>query len=141
MKLSGLCGGLCSSLMSLSAQNTYGTNVPLTTSNWQCATSHHFGNASYHPATGCSWPTSTASIPSVSDMPAPLMGEKWQHCSFDQGVSMSRQEKAVKLVDTPKKPPHHRWKEVRSTAKPYKENHQEAFSKESELVRMARRDY
>ena len=30
---------------------------------------------------------STASIPSVSEMPAPLMGTKWWHHSFDQGGS------------------------------------------------------
>ena len=55
MGLLHLSGGLFSSLMSLSAQNSWGNNVPLTTFNWQCATSCPVGNAGCHPATGCSW--------------------------------------------------------------------------------------
>ena len=69
------------------------------------------------------------------------MGAKWQCQSFVQGVFMPRQEETVKLDDTPEEPPYHRWKEQRSVARPLKENCQEVFSKESELVRMALQDY
>ena len=51
---------------------------------------------------------------------------------------MPRQEETAELDDTPKEPPHHRWKVGRSVVRPLKENCQEAFSKESELVRAAR---
>ena len=51
-------------------------------------------------------PMPAASIPSVLEMPVPLTGAKWQHHSFDQGVSMPRQEETVELDDTPEKPPH-----------------------------------
>ena len=59
-------------------------------------------------------PMSTASIPSVLEMPAPLMGAKWQHHSFGQGISMPRKEEAAELDDTPEEPPHCRGKEGRS---------------------------
>ena len=42
MGLLSLCGGLHSGLLSLPAQNLWGTDVSLTTSNW-------------HPASGCNW--------------------------------------------------------------------------------------
>ena len=54
---------------------------------------------------------------------------------------MPRQEEVVELDDTPKEPLHHRWKEGRSAVRPLKENCQEAFSKEWELIRVARQDY
>ena len=70
-----------------------------------------------------------ASIPSVSEMAAPLMGAKWQHHSFDQGTSTPRQEETAELDDTPEEPPHQKWKEGRSAVSPLKENHWEVFSK------------
>ena len=48
-----LCGGLWGSLMSLSAQNPWGTNVSPTTPDQQCAACHHSRNHGYHPAAGC----------------------------------------------------------------------------------------
>ena len=51
-------------------------------------------------------PMPSAFIPSLSEMAAPLTALKWQYHSFDQGVSMPRQEETVELDDTPKEPPH-----------------------------------
>ena len=51
---------------------------------------------------------------------------------------MPRQEETVELDDTPEEPPHRKWKKGRSAARPLKENCQEAFSKESELITVAR---
>ena len=49
-------------------------------------------------------PMSAASIPSVSDTPAPLTGTKQWHCSYDQEVSMPRpeEEETTELDITPK---------------------------------------
>ena len=81
------------------------------------------------------------SIPSVSETPAPLTSAKWWHHSFDQGVSMPRQEETEELDNTPEEPPHWKWKEGRSVVRPLKEYCQEAFSKESQLIRAARQGY
>ena len=61
-----------------------------------------------------------ASIPSVLEMPAAIMGSKWQCYSFDQGVSTQRQEETAELDDTPMGPPHQTWKEGSSAARPFK---------------------
>ena len=84
---------------------------------------------------------SPSSIPSVSEMPAPLTGVKWQCHSFDQGVSTPRQEETTELDNTPEEPPHWKWKEERSVARSLKDNCWKAFSKESEHIRAARWDY
>ena len=81
-----------------------------------------------------------ASITSVSEMPAPLMGVKQWHHSSDQGVSTPRLgvEEAVELDE---EQPCHKQKEGRPVASSLKENCWDAFSKESELVRVARWAY
>ena len=88
--------------------------------------------------TAGSKPTPVASIPSGSEMPAPLMGAKWWFHSSDQGVSMPRQEETAELDDTSEEAPNQKWKEGRSVAKPLKENCHKAFPKELELIRAAR---
>ena len=50
---------------------------------------------------------------------------------------MPRQEEAVELDDTPEEQLHQN-RRGRSVVKPLKENHWEAFSKESELIQVAR---
>ena len=122
------CGALMYPLQLLTS------NVPLATILWMLATAQLQAVASRELM-------SEASIPSLSETPPHLMGAKWWQCSFDQGISMPRQEETVELDDTPKEPLHHRWKEGRSTVRCLKENCQEAFSKESELIRMTRWDY
>ena len=49
-----------------------------------------------------------ASIPSISEMPAPLLGTNQQCHSSDQGVPTPRleEEERVELDDTPKESPH-----------------------------------
>ena len=47
--LLSLHGGLWSGLMGLSTQGPWGSDVPPAISNWQCVSSHHFGNAGYYP--------------------------------------------------------------------------------------------
>ena len=145
MGLLSLCGGLWSGLTSLSTKNPWGTVVPPTTPNWQCDTSHHFGNAGYHPATGVVGRELmlAAFIPGVLEMSASLMGMKWQYNSSNQGASMTRlrEEETAELDDTPKEPLHTKWKEGRPAVRPLKGNHQVVFSKESDLVRAARQAY
>ena len=101
-----LCGDLWSSLTGLSAQNPWGTDVPSTTPNQQCATSHHFGIAGYHPTISCSGQrTNVGSFhPRVLEMSVPPTGTKWQHCSSNQGASMPRpeEEETAELDVTPK---------------------------------------
>ena len=82
--------------------------------------------------------TSTASIPQCIGDASISNGCK---ITFDQGVPTPRQEETVELDDTPEEPPCCTWKEGRSVVRPIKQNHQEAFSKESELIWMARWDY
>ena len=72
-------------------------------------------------------PTSATSIPSVSEMPAPLMGAKQWHHSYNQGVSMPRQDETAELDNIPEEPPCQKWKEGGSVARPLKENCQEGF--------------
>ena len=85
----------------------------------------------------------TASIPSVSEMSAPQVGTKCQHHSLDKGVPIPRseEEETVEFDDTSEECPGQKWKEGRPAAKALKEPHQEAFSKESEVVKVARWAY
>ena len=84
-----------------------------------------------------------ASIPSVSEMLVPQMGAKcWCH-SLDQGVPTPRQEEEemADINDLHEECPCHKWKEGRLAVKTLKEHYQEAFSKESEVVKLARQAY
>ena len=85
----------------------------------------------------------TSSIPSMSEMPVPLMGAKCWYCSSDQGVAILRQEEeeAVDIDDIPEEHPHCKWKEGRPAVKTLKEPCQEAFSNELEVVKVARQAY
>ena len=84
------------------------------------------------PATAGREPVSTASLPTVSEMPAPPTGTKWQHCLSNQEGTTPRleEEGAVGLDVTPKEWPHRRWKEGRPMVGLLKENHQAAFGKD-----------
>ena len=143
MGLPSLCGGLYSGLMSLSAQNPWGTDVSLTTSNQQCASSHHVGNAGYHPAAGCSWQRTDISSfhpqcirdTSTSNgckMAVPFI---WSGSIYTKAREDSRTRQHSQGATSPK------WKKWRSVARPLKENCWEAFSEELELIRAARWDY
>ena len=82
-----------------------------------------------------------ASIPSVLGMPATQVGAKHWYCSSDQGVPNPRQdeEETTDTDDMPKECPHQKWKEGRLAAKALKETQRKAFSKESDIVKAARR--
>ena len=85
----------------------WGTNVSLAAPYWQCATSHHLGNARllpYNLATAGRELMSTASQPTVSEMPAPPTGTKWWCHSSNQEATMWRpeEEEAAGLDVTPK---------------------------------------
>ena len=71
-------------------------------------------------------------------MSAPWEGGKcWYHSSnLGQG-----EEETVELDDTPEEHPHWRQKEGRPVVKPLKESHQEAFSRESEVIKAAKQAY
>ena len=78
-------------------------------------------------------PAPAAPIPKVLEMSAPLTGTKCQWHSSDQDVSAVGQDEDETLEpDYPhEEHAHQKWKEVRPAAKPLKEPHWEAFSKES----------
>ena len=61
----------------------------------------------------------------------------------DQGVSTLRQEEGevVDIDDIPEEHPHHKQKEGSLVEKPLKEPHQEAFSKELEVMKAAMQTY
>ena len=84
----------------------------------------------------------TASIPSVLEMPTPIMDTKCWHHSSDQGATAPRQEEeeTVELNYTQRasSPKIERGKAAENTLK---EPHSEAFSKESEVMRTARQAY
>ena len=85
----------------------------------------------------------TASIPSISEMPAPQAGSKCQCYSSDQGVPTLRQneEEMVDIDDMLKECPHHKQKEGRLAVKALREPHHEAFSKELDVVKAVRWAY
>ena len=85
------------------------------------------------------WLVLAASIPSVLETPAPQAGAKHWCYSSDQGVPTLRQEEEemADIDDIPKEHACHKWKEGRLVAKALKEPHQEAFSKESEVMKAA----
>ena len=87
--------------------------------------------------------TSTASPPTVSEMPAPPTRTKRQQCWSDVEATTPRweEEGAVGLDITPKGLPHWRWKEGRPLVRPHKESHWEAFGKDSDLVWVTRQVY
>ena len=84
-----------------------------------------------------------APIPSVSEMPAPQVGTKCWHHSLDQGVPTPRQDKeeAANINDKPEECPCQKQKEGRLAAKALKEPQREAFSKESDILKVARQAY
>ena len=83
------------------------------------------------------------SIPGTSEMPAPQVGAKFQCHSSDQGVPKLRQdeEETVDIDDIPKECSHKKQKKGRPAVKALKRPHWEAFSKESEVMKMARWAY
>ena len=87
--------------------------------------------------------TSATSIPRVLETRAPVNGMKKMCHSSNQGASMPRpeEEDTPELDVTPEEPPHQKQKEGRPAAKPLKENHHKAFSKESGLIKVARQAY
>ena len=70
-------------------------------------------------------PAPAASIPSVSEMPAPQVGAQCQCHSSDQGVPTPRPEEEETAIcdDTPKECPHQKCKEGRPAVKALKEPH------------------
>ena len=68
-------------------------------------------------------PTSKASIPGVSEMPAPPTGMKQLCHSSNQGASMPtpEEEGTVELDITPEELLHQKWREDRPVARPLKE--------------------
>ena len=79
---------------------------------------------------------STASPPTVSEMPATPTGTKWQCCLSNQEATMLKPEEgeAAGLYVTWKEQPHWRWKEGRPLARLLKESHQEAFGKDFKFI-------
>ena len=88
-------------------------------------------------------PAPAASILSVSEMPAPQGGTKCCHLSSDQGEPTLRQEEeeTEDIDDIPEECLHHKWKEGRPTVKTLKQPCWEAFSKELEVMKVARQAY
>ena len=84
-----------------------------------------------------------ASIISVSEMSVPQVGAKFWHHSLDQGMLILRQdeEEMADIDDITKEHPHPKQKEGKPVVKALKEPHQEAFSKVTELVKVARQAY
>ena len=82
-------------------------------------------------------------IPSVLGMLASQMGVKHQCHSSDHGVATPRpeEEEAADAEVIPEKCLQLKQKEGRPTIKPLKEPHCEAFSRESDAVKVARRAY
>ena len=85
-------------------------------------------------------PAPVSSIPSVSEIPVPQMGAKHWCYSSDQGVLPLRweEEETADINYPPKEHHHHKQKEGRPAAKALKEPYWEAFSKELEVVKVAR---
>ena len=105
-------GGLRCSLVGLTPQSPWGTDLPLAASYWQCVTGHHAG---YHSTTDPSRQRATVnSLPpsTVSRMLAPNTRTKWQHHSSDQEAMTPspEEEEAVSLDVTLEEHPHQRHK-------------------------------
>ena len=133
---------------SLLAQELGGTSVPPTAPDQWCATSHPSKDVGYMPSCmGCRadrGPVPVSSIPSMSgdasttnghQMLAPFLGPL---CTRPWG---RRRRKWQPSTTHPKSILTHKWKEGRLATKALKEPCQEAFSKELELVKVARQAY
>ena len=85
----------------------------------------------------------TPPIPSVLGTLVPKPGVKCQCHSSDQGVPAPGQdeEEVPDIDDTPEECPHKKWKDRRLAGKALKEAQREAFSKESDVVKVARWAY
>ena len=92
------------------------------------------------PATAGRELTSTASLPTVSEMPAPPTGTKQWHCSSDWEATTPRpeEEKAQGLDIMPEEWPHQRQKEGRPPARLLKECCWKAFGKDFKFIQVTR---
>ena len=104
-------------------------NVPLATILGMAATTQQ-------PATAGREPMSTASPPTVSEMPVPPTRTKWWCCSFNWETTTlePEEEEAAGLDITPEEQLHQRQKEGRPLARLLKESCQEAFRKDCKLI-------
>ena len=95
------------------------------------------------PAAPVGRPTSTTPPPTVVEIPAPTMGTKWWCLLSNQGVASPKSgESETSISDvTLEEWSHWRWKKRRSLAKLLKESSQEAFSKDTEIIKAARWAY
>ena len=77
------------------------------------------------------------------ETPVLQVGIKHQCHSSDQGVPTPRQDKeeAANFDDLPKEHPHRKQKEGRSVGRALKEPQREAFSKESDIMKVTRQAY
>ena len=88
---------------------------------------------------------STASPPTVSEMPAPPTGIKWWCHSSDQEATITmlkpEEEKSAGLDITSVEWPHQRWKEGKPLVRLLMESYLEALGKDSDLVQVTRQAY
>ena len=144
MESPSLCGGLWDSFVSLSARDPCGsTHVPPTAPDQRCFTLSCYFRDVQIPAlaAGCGgWEDWCQDPPSK-------VYQRCQHCKQVQNVQCHssnlrhEEEEMAELEDTPKECPCWKWKEGKAmVAKPLKDPHWEAFTKESEVIRAARWD-
>ena len=140
LRLPSLHGGLWGGLMNLSTQNLGGPNVPPSTPDWLCATSHHSRNFGYCPAGSCiGQGTSTSSLHSncITDA-STTRGHQMLGQSSDL---KQEEEETVEPDHTTEEHPHWKQKKGRPVVKALKEPCCEAFSKESAVEKVARWAY
>ena len=114
--------------------NMWATDVPPTTPD-SC---YHPRNDGCHPAAGCNGQGTDASSfhPKCITDASTTRGHKMPALFIQPGTGR-RRDSGVRQC-RPEEYPHQRQKERRLGAKPLKESHQEAFSKESEVIKVAR---
>ena len=133
---------------------THGHSVPPTAPDQWCALSHHPRDVSHSQATGSGrqglvqtvadrGSVQTPPTPSVSRTPMPQVGAKfWCHSSDQDVPALGQDEEEVAEIDIiPKECPCKKWKDGRPAGKALKEAQEEAFSKQLDVVKVARWAY
>ena len=130
---------------SLSAQDQQGTPVPPTTPDQWCALSFHSRDVGHSQDKAVEDRGSVQVPPTTSASGTPvLQADTKHHChSSEQGVHTPGQDEGelAYIDDIPKECPHKKQKDGRLAGRALKEPQREAFSKELDVVKVARQAY